>query len=487
MRAAKAADWRRRLVTKEAQWTTRLVRFALDGVPGLGTAEFSFASPLTVFSGPNGTGKSTLLRALWATLDPQAALLNVQADRKLKSGTATVDVRTPEGDVTAEVQFTDSEVRSVTTVSLAVAYVDSAAETMEYQKGFNQFESAEELTNGYAGRELKEAELAEVNFIMNRDYRLIRLYEVELGNEVPFFEVAYGDDRYDSRTMGTGEIAALHLWWRLNRLESGGIVLIEEPEAFLSYACQVALAKFLAQVFVQKRLCAVVSTHSAPLIGFFPMQCASFLSRGRGGLKSAGENPHPILLRSVGIDPPVSSVLFVEDHAAKAFCLALLQRYNPTIARQVAVDVRGGESEISNALKVTMGFAVPIKFLGLYDGDFKGRIPRELGSISTFLPGDKAIEVTFRDMIVGNPDPFIQATGATSLPLVLDRLEGADCHDWYEEVAKEISLTKEQLFPTLFNLWLRDADNEESALATYRGILGLIDPGAADLVLDDGE
>lgn len=475
MKAATAVDWRRRIITKDTRWTTRVNSIVIEAVPGLGTLEFPIPYPVTIFSGPNGAGKSTVLKALWAALDPEAAYVTVSTDRKLSSGTIACLVQSDGEERRAEVRFRDDELEAITKLDLDITYIDSAAESLRYKAGFNEFVSADELTNGFAGKELGKVELGEINFILKREYRSVKLYEVELAGEVPFFEVSYGDDRYDSRTMGAGEIAALHLWWSLNRLPEGSIALIEEPEAFLSFGCQAAIAKYMAGVFVKRRVSSIVSTHAAPIIAFFPPQCVTFLSRDRQGLQASNENPHPALLKSLGIDPPIEAVLFVEDQAAKLFCRSLLQRLNPSVSRRIEIEVRNGEANVTAALRLASNFSTPLVFRGVYDGDMRGRVPEELTGVSAFLPGDEAIELTFKALVIENVEQVKTALGSEELRTVLNSLEGVDIHDWYAGVAAETGLTREQLFPILFNIWFNREENEAAATQSYNAIAAFIE------------
>jgi predicted ATPase len=61
VRAARAGDFRRRLRERANEWPFRLNGFSFVGVPSLGEGDLQFLSPLTVISGPNGVGKTTLL------------------------------------------------------------------------------------------------------------------------------------------------------------------------------------------------------------------------------------------------------------------------------------------------------------------------------------------------------------------------------------------------------------------------------------------
>ena len=476
MRKARAADWQRRLSQNADEWPLRLERFSFSNIPSLGSAEIPFFSPLTVISGPNGVGKTTLLRAIWASLAPEAASVALAADLKLVAGRAGSDLRANGGTRTGEVEFYDEGLRVLNQVQVAVTHIDSAAESYRHRRAFSAFENGEDIINGVGVRELDATSLAELNYIVHREYRSVSLYEVEMDGVVPYFEVAYGNDRYDSRTMGAGESAAFYLWWMLNRAEDGSILLIEEPEAFLSFACQESIANHLVSVVVKKKICAVITSHSAPLILSMPRSSLRFLVRGQGGMQLIGDQPPPILLKSIGIDPPLAAVLFVEDEAARSLSRGVLERLDPSLARRVIIEVRSGHGEVTTALRLTGKFQGALKYLGLYDGDSRPEVPNELISRSAFLPGNQAIEAIFRELIQGNPDSLAEMTGNPHLSAILAALEGADHHDWYEEVCKELGLTKTQLFPMMFSIWMRVPENIVAATATYEAIVALIRP-----------
>ena len=186
------------------------------------------------------------------------------------------------------------------------------------------------------------------------------------------------------------------------------------------------------------------------------------------------DQPPPILLRSVGIDPPLSCIIFVEDEMAKRFCGALLERFDSSFARRASIERRNGEGEIKKALEITKSLSQRVKFLGLFDGDMRNSIPDDLQSVSACLPGSTSIEEIFREMVTTDPEPLSQASGNNQLSTILANLEGKDCHDWYEEMGKELGLTKDQLFHLLFRIWIQNDDNKRAAEETYDALVKLV-------------
>lgn len=471
MKEAAVADQVRKLNGNLDRWRTKVTRFAADSIPSLGTNEASLECPVTVISGPNGVGKSTLLRAIWAALDPLAAESTVADDRKLVSGSISIDGLVDGGEFSLRVGFSPDGIISAVEPAIPVSFIDSGSDALLLQKRLREFASAEELTNGIALRELQAPDLATISYLTRRDYRSVSLYEVELENVAPFFEVTYGDDKYDSRTMGAGEISAFYVWWMLERAPTDSIVIIEEPEAYLSHACQQALINYIIDAAVKRRIFVIISSHSAPVITSLPDRALIFLSRTATGLLLTSDRIPPQLLKTVGIEAPIKAVVFVEDSLAKLFGKAILERFDPRLARQILFEVRQGEGEITNALRITKDFSQPLRFIGWYDGDMHGKVSQDLTPISAFLPGEMRFEAAFRRMIVSDSSALSNALGQGELSSILGGLEGLEDHDWFHEFASALGLSREQLFPTALRVWLDDPQNFEAAKASYEAFV----------------
>lgn len=453
MRAARAHDWARRLANA-SNWPVRLCAFNFDEVPSLGTAMITLDKPLNLISGPNGVGKTTLLRCIWATLDPERARPDISWDKKLTSGRTCAHLKIQDVDHKVEAEFGVDDINGAGNLDVSVTHIDASSEPLQYQREFNLFDGPDEITNGSAPRVLGDAEVAEVNSILKRNYRSITLYETDLGRTAPFFEVAYGNDTYDSRSMGAGELSALHIWWHFSRSETGAILLVEEPESFLSYGCQIALAQYIVSTIVRKRIVVVMTTHSAPFLHSAPVDSIRFLTRGSGGLDVLQNDPPQNLLSSLGMLPRTTSVIFVEDEAARDFTRCILEHLAPAYSRSVEISVMSGDGGITRALRVTREIDIPVRFVGVFDGDLRGKIPRDIADISSFLPLDTSIEESFRELISSNPGHLTNASGFENVRALLNSIEGMDCHDWFRSVSMEVGLTTGQLLPALFREWI---------------------------------
>jgi predicted ATPase len=472
---ARAQDYRRRLRERAGDWPFKLERFAFQGIPSLGEGELLFQSPLTVISGPNGVGKTTLLRAIWAAAKPEKAAAIATTTLKLQRGTVTLNFRMAEEAKSSEVTLASEDLDGGTPLDVDVVHLDSASEVADQQRLFSNASDVEDLINGVGARALEGPLLGTLNYLAKRNYRAAQVYEVELERDlvVPFFEVALGNDRYDSRTMGTGELAIFFLWWSLDRASENAMVLIEEPECYLSPASQETFCNFLIQTAVEKRLTVVATSHSPQFIAQLSEENLIFAFRQPRGIQVVEGNPPPALLETIGITPRVDTVILVEDEAGKAFCRYILERLRPGFSRRIEISPRGGEGNITTTLKRVGGQFDAVTFIGLYDGDVRDAIPEEVRPFSVVLPGKKPIEIELRELVESDPSALTNAIGAGDLEAILFGLQGSNHHDWYEGLCRQLGLSKQALFPTLFQIWSRREENLAAAKATVEGLLAI--------------
>lgn len=480
MRLARAQDFRRRLHEKASSWPITIKRFSFSSIPSLGEGDIPLLSPLSVLSGPNGVGKTTLLRLLWSVLDPDAAKSKPIGFARLKSGTATVEVAGPSKSFELGLDFGSREASSNPSrdeLELEVAYIDTSNEGPRIQNEFSNSDNPEDIINGAGPIELNSEQLTEINFLTMRNYRQVNLYEVELGDEVvPFFEVSFGPDRYDSRSMGSGEFSAFFLWWRLQRATPKSIVLIEEPECFLSPGSQSAFTDFLLKVLCSRKICAVVSSHSAEIINPLPSECIRFFRREQNGIALVTERPSPILLETIGIRQQRDILAFVEDEAAARFCRLLAERFAPFLSRRMIIVPKRGDGEIVNLLKQIDNTYDTLSILGIFDGDIVGKLPAPITAKASFLPGDQPVEKLFKILAEENQTELQRAIGSGDIREALFALQGRDHHDWFVEITKNFGLEPGQMFMILFRLWMASGDNEALARKAFEKIQQRIDP-----------
>ncbi len=396
---------------------------------------------------------------------------------KLSSGSASLEYTIGTQQAVAKVAFSQDGVRSESKVDAVAIHLDSSAEVMKQQEHFSSFADVEDIINGVGHRVLDDKARNQINYIAQRDYREIKIYEVEVESDVsPFFEVALGNDRYDSRTMGAGELAILFLWWAIGRCDKQTLVLVEEPETHLSPASQEALSHFLMGSAVEKWLSVILSSHSPEIINCFADGQCVFLYRDQGGIRVVDGYPAPALLKTIGIKAHIDVFALVEDENASELLRRSLERYRPSYSRKVEIIDCKGEGNITRLLRETTQRFKAASIVGVYDGDLRGSVQQDVAARSTFLPGDQAIEILFRTMAYANPNKLEAATGSSDVGAILASIQGVDHHDWFDRLAKELGMSRAQLFPILFGIWIRENTNEQEAIAAIDELIKLTAP-----------
>jgi hypothetical protein len=384
--------------------------------------------------------------------------------QKLPVGTAALSYRWNGQPVTSETRLSFGKADGTGDIPIDVVHLDTASEVASQQLTFCEFKRIEDVINGVGARTLDAQVVDQIKYVARRDYRNVVVYEVEMGDKVvPFFEVAFGDDRYDSRTMGAGELAICYLWWSIERLTPSSMVLIEEPECYLSPGSQEALCNFLIQSTVEKRLTLIGTTHSSKIVSSLDDDNLIFVYRRAQGVRVVSGPPPPALLETIGIAPPIDLIILVEDEAGETFCRLLLERLAQSLARRVEIARRNGDGGIVTALREIGGKFRSFAVVGLFDGDMQGRIPPEISAVSVLLPEAQPIEAAFRELVEADPAALANAIGFHDLGPILFALQGSNHHDWYEGLCKQLGMTKQQLFPQLFQLWFRNEDNAKAA------------------------
>jgi predicted ATPase len=452
VREAEAWKCRRKLAEADG-WGIRLIRLSFAELPALGSGEIKIERPITLICGPNGVGKSNLLQAAWAASDAVAWQGSSDKDLRLTSGEAVVEFEVDGKSVERSINFAADAVGAEDDLG-EVEYINSWKDATRYQEKFLGSEKAEHITEGFGALELDKNDIEALSYLVGKDYAEVKLYEVEADEVVPFFEVKYGSESYDSRHMGTGELCIFHIWWRLKRAKSKEALFIEEPEAFLSFGSQMNLAKFIAKMCCEKTLCFLISTHSPAFIEFYGLAFMRVVSRGAGGFYFVEGEPRPRLLGQIGVNHNLRAIAFVEDRLAKAFLISLLERIDPVSRSGIYIEICDGEGEISKRLEALAKVGGPVKFLGFYDGDMQGKMKEALSGVATYLPAEEALEAEIKGVVLSDLQLVEERLGIPNIRQIIDPLEGKDYHEWFGCLAADLGMTAVELFQALVPLWL---------------------------------
>ena len=470
MRDAAVTDvWRR---FRDREYPTRIDDAHFFDLRGVGEVHVTFKGGITAFCGGNGVGKTTILRALRDALWSDVAIVT--------DGSGS----TPR----AELQMVVGNRRRLQAVALAsgdgrssdpdVGFFDGGDLSVRLRRHFESQPSISELLESVEPHEATRDELADASYIIGRDYEALRTYEVDIGeaDEVPYFVAQWAGREYGTESMGQGELTALALLWVLRRTRASSILLLEEPDTFLTPRSQLAMFNVLARYSTQKAIWMALTTHSERILRRIPIQNVRLLFRSGGDrTQVCAPDAATQYLLQLGVAPQKRAVVLVEDEMARELALGWIAYFSPQLLHELdLIAVANGESEIRRALafpKISSGF----KIVGLFDGDQREFTEQTVWPYS-FLPGNVSPEALMRSVIASRRVDFATRIGRSehSVALALGAAEGLDAHDWIYTLTRHVSVPISSVVSAFFAVWLSDPATLDAAEKEFRTLEGLL-------------
>lgn len=506
MRSTKAQDYWRKINKNESP--LKINRISFENLNGVGSGEFIFSASINGVCGKNGLGKSTLLKAVYQTLDLSGGDRFPEVAERLSGGSFEIELS--EGASTRVKRFGgDGD-------GVNALYLDPS-ELCHVSLDFLRKETnLEEVLVQYEFAPLDDSSLKEVRRILGRGYEVIEFLEMEdVGgfDILPFFRVTLHDVIYDSRDMALGELAVLYIWWHLwKRIDSPHIVLIEEPENFLTPKAQRYLTDYLAFVAVKSRLWVLLSTHSEHVVENVGLEATSVVVENPKDGSVIVKNPrHKIeFLEHLGLDPRKRGLILVEDGAGKTVFEQACAHFGSFLLHDFEVISAKGSGPIRKLLENFPFESRSVECFGIFDGDERAKIPAASLKNCYFLPGSHSPEQTF-ELLIREKTQLCADVLKVDHQLLIEKLSivvGLDEHDWFDDLRKSLGLDYNATVRDLARLWLKqeaDAFRElissldssvpviaEPAIPENGKLLGKVEQIKADqgfgfIMGDDGE
>ncbi|MGA8759893.1 MAG: AAA family ATPase [Stellaceae bacterium] len=468
MRSAARDDlWRR--VHRDTARLLALISLRYENLPGFPNDTLSFTRPITAICGANGTGKTTLLKSVWAALDLQATGFGATL---LRLGQARLNATLLRED--KEEQYETDLGTGVGNDLGVVTYIDSAVASMGIQKNFALKEDIEAVLNGVDPIPLDAEQIRNISFLVGKEYDKVEIFEVEEAGDIqPFFRAVEQGISYDSRTMGLGELCILFIFWKLLTVNPNSICLVEEPETFVSPATQASLMDLVASMSTSKRLWIILTTHSPAIIERLQDENIRFLYRHTGQSRLMPQASRNAALKGLGLRPAAKIIVAVEDRVSREFCRLWIGAHDIDLLDRLEIIDVGSASKVTTARNAFPKSKLT-RLIGVYDGD-QSSVITDAPIKHCFLPGSISVEAMFRQTardctlqaaeVFGRPFDLVAATFA--------ELAGVDDHDWLLEFGRRLGLTLEQTLQGLFRCWYSRAENEALSLRAFQRLAEL--------------
>lgn len=450
MRQAKTNDYWKKI--KEIKHNSYIIDINLNGYNGFG--EVTCEKGIQIICGLNGAGKTTLFSGIkdiiGISLDEQGAI-------KIKSANISGNIMLDGEKYYCENSQGKRLVDQIDCVErIGVLEYFQIFRTLDW---FWKQDNLDELLEQNELIDLGKTDMEEINYLIGREYAQISLVEIEDvygNNTIPFFSVRSEGICYDSRKMGMGEYCLMYIYWYIRRAKENAIILIEEPESFVSIKSQKNLMNFVVKNIITKKISFIISTHSPFIIEKVSNKNICVISRAIGTVsvrKPIDKQVNKIL----GSEENIKGTFLVEDEMAYNFLHIMLRREDTDIFRNYSIKIAGSSGEITKAMKIGILNEIEYHIVGIYDDDQRGQNLEDNKLVYTFLPPEKDVESEMKKMILeGNIlEDLSDGIKKTKDEIIeaISQVNGEDHHDWLRNLADILNLRVYCFLEVLYVIW----------------------------------
>lgn len=462
MRMAEVSDY-----WKEVYKDSRRYRNYIKELSFSDGQKIELSPGITAICGLNGAGKSSLIASIKELLG--LSIPSIISKKKF------------EDQVSAKI-YIDRNLCDITTELNAVSYglsselckyIDSdlAIAALKYWDQQN----IEELLDGIGENQFTPDQIDIISSLVGKEYTECISYEIDEEVEegendnkqsyTPvFFKIKNKDIGYDSTGMGIGEHFILYIYYILETIKENSILIIEEPESYISVLSQQRLVDYIAKVISKKRISVIMTTHSPHILKRIRADHVRIISNRAGKAtmfipQSIEEAKQHLGIKYHKNDSNIAT-LFVEDNIARMFVCRLLKEENPLLESIVDIVYVGGHTKITARLSFNDSKYMSHRLVGIYDDDVKGKEDFKSEDLKwpyLFLPVEDCVEKEIKLFISEehNESELCNKLGIKSptFSAVLSKREGEDLHDWFMDICNDLDIEYETFIKDFYILW----------------------------------
>ena len=470
MRSARAQDYWRTVYQRS--YSGKFLEFDLNGLNNIG--QISVPNGIFAICGLNGAGKSTIISAVKDILGIPLSDYDLH-----RLGNKTVNaVFVNKGTEIPCANTTGQRLTDQGWDLDKIHFLDCASNSSIQDFLISQ-PDLEELLDQFEEYEFTHEEVLELNSIVGKNYDScgVRLLEEVVDCvSIPYYRVSVGGVNYDSRGMGSGEHFLFYLFGSIKSIEKGSILIVEEPETYVSISSQERFLNYLAKQIAEKGITVILTTHSPYILKQIRNENIRMVSRVNNMVNISVPGDAFSAEDILGMRSTNKGTFFVEDRVAADFLSVCLEDCAPILLREYTIDIVGGEAEISSRLKFPRSEKIKYNFVGIYDGDMRDRLDSAgLCWNHCFLPGTEPLEMIFQQYAEQqNGIEWLSADlnlDQSALFAYISTLMGTDYHDWFEELRKMLGLDGKALVRSFYTGMKGKVFDTDSFLADLKQCL----------------
>ena len=407
----------------------------------------------------NGAGKSTILSCIKDILGIQ---LNEFETKKIGGNVISLSIKNIAdsfSNITGH-RLIDSVASDQ--VSCFADY-NQAIDIMDF---FKKNKNLEELLEQYDDNNMPKEIVDELSYIVGKEYAKCILIEIDDEEVRPYFRVTTNGIEYDSINMGVGEHFLFYLHWLVSKIENEKILIIEEPETFVSINSQIKLMNYLAKISCEKGISIVVSTHSPFIVQNIQRQNICIVNRLGPDATTTYPHVHETTLHKLGMQLKKRGIIYLEDFVAQAFAISLiLNNGMEYILYDYNFEIVDGYAEITKRLKFPISVKFEFDIIGIYDGDVKSTIEAQNDIVCKhiFLPCENSVELELRNMLNTEIARFCSELRIDNRKMIesISEVAGVEDHDWLIQLASKLNVEIRALIDVFCRIWMDNEGNKE--------------------------
>lgn len=268
LRTASIDDhWRK---TFKRNYKIRVSEFEYTNLRGFGNNKLEFHGGITAICGLNGSGKTTFLNAIAELINIEDISSTSNAILKIGDPTLSGKLRVNDKEEYIELNYINGQRTVSDDIEYEKVWLDLSSQCPLMVSHFSKMKNLEEFLDSVEPIIFNDDELKELSYVVGKNYESCYIYELDDG-EFPYFYVNAGGLEYGTELMGLGEVSILFIIWQMKRLSQGSIMIIDEPETYLSYQSQSGILDIMAKYSSEKSIWMIMSTHSYGMLKKFQL------------------------------------------------------------------------------------------------------------------------------------------------------------------------------------------------------------------------
>lgn len=442
----------------------RIRSLAPVALPGFKQGMTPLYGGVAVICGANSSGKTRLLAALTSAMkDSDVSQVAIEAD----------DIEPSE-----------------------VAFLDTAWQLQRQVISLSGDETLDDRKAQAGSKPVSDTDLRRINYVLGDEIEKIEIFELdstddapllqELGEDhptaklsaqfkedvVPYFEVTARGSTRGSLQLSQGELTVLTLYWALITAETGSLLVMDEPDAFLSPKSGRRVFDLIAHHAYKQNCPCVITSHSYLALSTLPVEHLLVLKKDLQWDTTVETGTKDLLWKVLQVGPTRQIVFAVEDEAGRQWLHTLFRLIDFEHSEVSAIWNLKGDGNVLKLADFPSCDEADIAFWGVLDGDRRDKT--NVGQ-HVILPGNKSPEAVILD-IVRTGDARMMGNGITSSKVeeVLAMHVGEDPHEQVIALANGLGYDLPSFREQIWTTWLLGTEEGQAELAKFRDALSTV-------------